>query len=556
MSAKFGVAAAVVPLSVLLVIGGCGGGDDVASERQASLACAQVTPQALGLPGMVVTSAVALPASGPSGSATGYPAHCKIAGELNRRVGLDGRPYAIGFDIRLPDAGWNGKFFYSGDGGLDGAIGDPLGTTAMGGKTNALALGYAVASSDGGHVGSNALDGSFGMDPQARLDYGYNALGTLTPIAKTVVTRYYGAAPARSYYAGCSKGGQSGMQAAARFADQYDGIIAGNPGFSLPKAAVAVMFDNKQLASVNPDITQAFSKGDLSLVSSRILAKCDALDGAMDGMVNDIRRCKTAFNFDSDVPQCAAGTPPDGSCLSGTQKTALKAIMEGAKSRSGDLLYADWPWDPGISGSNWTFWKTFMNANLGPVAMGAVFSTPPTSIAAFTPAARTYWENFDLTRSYELIYGTNTTFTTSSMGFMSPPDPVNLLTLKSRGKLLVYHGAADGIFSVNDTINWYANLRAADSNAGDYARLFVVPGMTHCGGGPSTDAFDAFSALVDWVEKGVAPGSITAAVSAENPDKPASWSSTRTRPLCPYPAKAILRTGASDLESAASFICS
>jgi hypothetical protein len=273
-------------------------------------------------------------------------------------------------------------------------------------------------------------------------------------------------------------------------------------------------------------------------------------------MVNDMGRCKTAFNFDSDVPQCAAGAPPDGSCLSGTQKTALKAIMEGVKSRNGDLLYADWPWDPGISGSNWTFWKTFMNANLGPVAMGAVFSTPPTSIAAFTPAARTYWESFDLTRGYELIYGTNATFTTSPMGFMSPPDPVNLLTLKSRAKLLVYHGAADGIFSVNDTINWYANLRAADSNAGDYARLFVVPGMTHCGGGPSTDTFDAFSALVDWVEKGVAPASITAAVSAGNPDKPASWSATRTRPLCPYPAKAVLRKGASDLESTASFDCS
>ncbi|MBT2324312.1 tannase/feruloyl esterase family alpha/beta hydrolase [Variovorax paradoxus] len=431
MTPRLSPLAALLPFLAVAVTAGCGGGGSgnyaalpaAATPTPAAptptpatptpptppvaMNCAAVTSQSLALPGLVVESAASMPAKGPSGSAASYPAHCKVTGSINKRVGIDGKSYAIGFDVRLPDAGWNGKFFYSGDAGLDGAIGDPLGTVAMGGKTNALTLGYAVVSSDGGHIGTSSIfDGSFGFDPQARVDYGYNALGTLTPLAKKIVTQYFGTAPVRSYYAGCSKGGQSGMQAAARYADQFDGIIAGDPGFNLPKAAVENMFENQQLATVNADLTKAFSAADLGLVSSSILAKCDALDGAADGMVNDLARCKTTFNPDTDVPQCAAGGTPDGSCLSATQKTALKAIMGGAKASNGDPLYADWPWDPGVTGSGWTSWKTFLNSSLGPVAMSSVFSVPPTpGVLAFRPTATTYWQTFDLNQSFNLIYG-------------------------------------------------------------------------------------------------------------------------------------------------------
>jgi pimeloyl-ACP methyl ester carboxylesterase len=547
----------VIPLLTLAMVTGCGGGDDSPAAVPVALTCSQVTTQVLNIPGLTVASAVSVAASGAAGSAASYPAHCQVTGSINSRVGVDGKPYAIGFDIRLPNAAWNGKFFYSGDGGLDGMIFDPFGTTAMGGKTNALTMGYAVASSDGGHIGSSiTFDAAFGLDPQARVDYGYNALGTLTPLAKKIVTQYFGTAPTRAYYAGCSKGGQSGMQAAARFADQFDGIIAGNPGFNLPKSAVAAVFDNQQLATVDPDITKAFASQDLAFVASRILAQCDALDGAGDGIVNDLPGCKAAFQSDRDVPQCASGIAPDGTCLSAVQMTALKAIMGGAKDSGGTLLYADWPWDPGIASGNWTVWKTFLGTTLTPLALANVFSTPPTpSVQVFTPAAATYWQTFDMNRSFELIYGTDATFTQSPMEFMSPPDLQNLTTLKSKSKLLVYHGAADGIFSVNDTIRWHTNLRANDAKAADYARLFVVPGMAHCGEGPATDSFDAFSALVNWAEQGVPPDSILATVSASNPDKPASWSATRSRPLCSYPAKAVLKAGATDLESAASFVC-
>jgi hypothetical protein len=528
-------------------------------QSPAPLECGQVTTLALAIPGLTVATAVAMPASGAALSAQGHPAHCQVRGSIHPRTGLDGRPYAIGFDLRLPAAGWNGGFLYAGDAGFGGSFNDPLGSVAMGGRSNALSRGYAVVSSDSGHEAApgDLFDGRFGMDPQARIDYGHNALGSLAPLAKQMVARYYGTAPRRAYFVGCSKGGQSGMQAAARFADQFDGIIAGSPGFNLPKAAIAQLFDSQQLASVNAELDKALAPRDTALVAARILARCDALDGAADGMVHDLAACQGVFDFDADVRQCAPGAAADGSCLSAAQKAALKAIMAGPRTARGEPIYSDWPWDPGITGSDWRAWKTFVNPTLAPVSMATLFSTPPTpGVLAFSPAASDYWRHFDARRGHDLIHATDGSFTVSSMGFMHPPPLARPGTQAQRAKLLVYHGASDGVFSVNDTIRWYEALRASDAGvASERVRLFVVPGMNHCGRGPATDSFDAFSALVDWVEKGIAPQQIVASVAPDNPDKPAAWPAHRTRPLCAYPAKAVLRTGATDLEDAASFAC-
>jgi hypothetical protein len=554
---RIGVPCAAALVLTVFMLPGCTTPEAV--KAPAPLACGQVTTRALAIPGLTVATAVALAASGPADSAQSHPAHCQVRGSIHPRTGLDGRPYAIGFDLRLPAVGWNGGFFYAGDAGFGGSFNDPLGSVAMGGRSNALSRGYAVVSSDSGHVAApgQLFDGSFGMDPQARIDYGHNALGSLTPLAKRMVARYYGTAPRRSYYAGCSKGGQSGMQAAARLADQFDGIIAGNPGFNLPEAAIAQLFDSQQLASVNADLDKALAPRDTALVASRILARCDALDGAADGIVHDLAACQGAFDFDADVRQCAPGAAPDGSCLSAAQKSALKAIMAGPRTARGEPIYSDWPWDPGITGSDWRAWKTFVNPTLAPVSMATLFSTPPTpGVLAFSPAASDYWRHFDARRGHDLIHATDGSFTVSSMGFMHPPPLARSGTPAQRAKLLVYHGASDGVFSVNDTIRWYEALRASDAGvASERVRLFVVPGMNHCGRGPATDSFDAFSALVDWVEKGIAPQQIVASVAPDNPDKPAAWPAHRTRPLCAYPAKAVLRTGATDLEDAASFAC-
>ena len=508
----------------------------VALDASAAPACADVSSATLNLAGLVVTSATPMPVTGDA------PAHCRILGAIDARTGIDGKQYAIGFDIRLPAAGWNGKFFYSGDAGADGNFTAPLGGLGTGHPGNALTLGYAVASSNGGHDDPSGSDLSFGADPQARIDYGYRAVGRLAPLAKRIVAQFYGSAPTRSYYMGCSKGGQTGLIAAARFADQFDGIVAGDPGLDLPKAAIGQLYDTRQLLGMSGTLANR----DRQLVAARILAKCDALDGAADGMVNDLAACKAAFDFGADVPQCAAGTAPNGTCLSAAQKSALQAIYQGAKDSAGKALYADWPWDPGITGANWAAWKVNINPVLGPAAMGNIFATPPRAV---DPAS------FDFDTAHALIHATTPVYTEASMSFMTPPDPSRLVTLKARGKLIVYHGAADPVFSVNHTIHWYENLLAADPAAADYARLFVVPGMNHCGGGPATDRLDVFSAIVNWVERGVAPDRVNATVSGGNAERPTAWSATRSRPLCPYPKKAVRKRGAADLESAASFVC-
>jgi hypothetical protein len=542
---------AALPVAVLAA---CSGDDDEPAPVQ--MACTAVTTTAVNQPGLTVVSAAEVAAGGVAGSSATYPAHCLVKGKINERTGLDAKPYAIGYEIRLPASGWNGKFFYSGDGGLDGVINDPLGATALGGTTNALQLGYAVAASDGGHVGVSGVDGAFGQDPQARADYGYNALGTLTPIAKKIVGRFYGVAPSRSYYTGCSKGGQSGLMAASRFADQFDGIIAGDPGMDLPRASIAQLFDAAQFATVDANIANAFAPADLAFVAQRIRERCDALDGAADGMVLDTAACQASFDFNADVPQCASGISPNGSCLSAAQKTALARVFGGPKDSAGTPLYADWPWDPGVAGADWTFWKVVLNPNLGSTAMGNVWGTPPVATIDFgSPSAAAYAQAFDIDQALALITTRTATFTESSLEFMGMPAPLNLATLKAKGKLLVYHGTADPVFSSNYTRNWYDALRGGDPAAADYARFFLVPGMNHCAGGPATDAFDAFSALVAWVEQGKAPDSIEARVAPNNADKPAAWSASRSRPLCAYPKNARLKARATDLESASSFAC-
>lgn len=556
-----------------LALAACGS-DDGGSPTAASpttLDCAGITTAALSITALKVTAAVSAAASGvPGSSAAAYPAHCRVAGTLNERTGSDGKPYAIGFELRMPDAGWNGKFFFQGGGGTDGAVNPALGTLpGAGSTTNALSMGYAVVSTDGGHTTETDpslgfLGGvQFALEPQARIDYGYNAVGALTPVAKQIVQRRYGSAPNRSYFVGCSNGGRQAMVAAARFADQFDGVVAGNPGFNLPKAAVAEAWDTHQFLTVSPGNPDgAFTQAEMGTVAAAIGTRCDALDGAADGLVQNAAACQAAFNLATDVPTCSGAR--DGSCLTSAQKTALQAIFDGARDSGGGALYAGWPWDPGIAGFGWRIWKlsapflggNSLNATLGAGALAYVFSTPPITLPdGSPPTLLNFMDTYDFDQANTRINATTATFTESAMSFMTPPNAATLASFKTRGKMIVYHGQADPVFSVQDTIAWYDALRTQDSAAASFARLFVVPGMNHCSGGPTTDQFDAFGALVQWVEQGQAPEAITAAVSPGNPEIPAGWSSGRTRPLCAYPKRAVLKAGATDLESADSFAC-
>ncbi len=506
------------------------------------------------------------------------PEHAVVTGKMNERVSpVDGKTYAIGFEMRLP-TNWNGRFFYQANGGTDGMVVPAYGNILGGGPlTNALKKGFAVISSDAGHAmeSTEIGGGTFGIDPQARLDYGYNAVAQLTPMAKSLIKTYYGRFPDKSYLVGCSNGGRHAMVAASRHPEQYDGILAGSPGFELPKAAVAQLWGVDQFATISdmsaktgrPDISTSFTPAELALVSKAIMAQCDGLDGVKDDMVTNFSECQSTFNIRAHVPTCTG--PRDGTCLTLGQKVILASIFAGAKNSKGEALYVNWLWDPGISSANWRSWKFVSSiTNRDPLAVGFIFSTPPldpkvlngTGNTLFDYASNWNGTGFDVDKDAPKIYATNPTYTESAMSFMVPPDLLMKKLPSTHTKLVVVHGSADGIFSVVDTMNWYDAFRKYWGNsASDLARLFVVPGMAHCGGGPACDQFDMVDALVAWVEAGKAPDSVVAkargtGANMVNTEVPASWTPDRTRLLCSYPMVPRY-DGAGDVETASSFSC-
>lgn len=486
-------------------------------------------------------------------------AHCQVLGKMAQRTSsVDGQSYAIGFELRLP-LDWNGRFFYQANGGVDGSVVTALGPVGGGGPLdNALNQGFAVISSDAGH---GAPTPSFGIDPQARLDYGYQAVGKLTPMAKALIRLAYGKAPDRSYIGGCSNGGRHTMVAAARYADQYDGYLVGDPGFRLPLAAIANIAGGKTyaaLASTPGDLGSGFTQAERTLVSNAVLAKCDTLDGTADGLVQDTKACQAAFDLNRDVPTCSGAR--DGSCLSAAQKTGIAGLFAGAKTETGKPIYASFPYDAGLGTGGWAFWKFTAPLVLDSGAVGLIFQVPPENAASFN--GPTFVSTGNLDSMLAKVNATGGIYTESALSFMTPPNASSLGTLKNRGaKMLVYHGTSDPIFSSDDTTSWYEALRAANSgDASNFARFFRVPGMNHCSDGPAVDQFDMLTPLVAWVEKGQAPDSVTAAArgtgnaGGANADLPAGWSAARTRPLCAYPKVARYK-GSGSIEDAANFSC-
>jgi len=554
---------------MLLSLAACGGGSDDPPPLP-RLAAAQAAPLAncTGLAGAFSFARTAIDSAALVGAGTltngGAPVgeHCLVRGKMNQRVSaVDSQAYAIGFEMRLPRE-WNGRFLYQGNGGTDGVVSPATGAFVGGGPLrHALQQGFAVISSDAGH--SAAQNPLFGLDPQARLDYGYQAVGTLTPMAKAMIRSAYGKGPDRSYIGGTSNGGRHAMVAAARLPGEYDGFLAISPGFNLPKAAVAQLYGAQQWAAVATDLANletALPQNERKLIADAILGKCDALDGAADGLVQDVEACRSAFDLARDVPTCSGAR--NGTCLTAAQKAAVQNVFAGARNSKGEALYARWPYDPGMVQPGWADWKfrNSVGAARDPVALAFIFSSPPESASVLSNKLD-YALKFNFDVDAPRIFATSGIYTESAMSFMTPPNPTQLDTLRERGaKMIVVHGNSDGVFSVDDTTAWYESLNARyGQRAGDFTRFFRVPGMGHSRGGPATDQFDALTALVNWVEGGIAPDSIIASArgvgnpGGVNSDVPANWSPGRTRPLCPHPQ--VARYVGGDIESASSFAC-
>ncbi len=499
------------------------------------------------------------------------PEHCELIASMQQRQGVFGQPFAIRFHLRLPSR-WNGRFYFQGGGGSNGNLGDALGSYP-GAAAPALSQGFAVVSQDSGHdnaVNNDAAHAGtlvFGFDAQARANYGHASLPLVARAARAAVARYYGAQPRHSYFVGCSKGGAEALALAERYPELFDGVLAGAPAMSLPRAAVAEAWDTQAVAQAfrasqrdtlrAANLHQAFSDADLALVRSAVLEACDNGDGLKDGMVGNFGRCTTARVRPALASRQCRGAGSIG-CLNAGQVDALVRIMDGAHDSAGRPLYSSWPWDAGIASAGWRSWKMgaaggqpqSLNVLLGGASLASVFTTPPTVLPADADALLQFLLAFDFDHDAPKIYAVSTDFPASAWAEISARSADLDGFRKRRGKLIVYHGVSDPVFSINDTVDWWLQVdRRYRGKADQFVRLFAVPGMNHCGGGEATDRFDALASLMRWVEQGEAPGHIIAQAGPQTP-----WPG-RSRPLCPYPAVARYR-GRGDTEQADSFSCS
>lgn len=532
-------ALALVALSATLAA--CGGSDDDDDDASVTtLDCAQIA--ALSLDATTLsTELIEAGTQRPPGVTTGdtLVGHCRVTGSMNPRTGVDGKPYAIGFELRLPTTDWNGRFLFQGGGGNDGTVRPAVGTQAT--PTYALNRGFAVVSTDAGHQGTDA---SFGADPQARIDHAYNSYDKVAVTAKDLLARFYGRPADTSYFVGCSGGGRQGMMFSQRFPDHFDGIVAIAPAMRVAKGAtIAAAWDSIGYRSIAPAgsdglpvLSQALSDADLGLLRQGMLDACDAQDGAVDGLVSHPAAC----TFDPAVLQCA-GTK-DASCLSAAQVQVLQRGFAGPRNSAGTALYFGWPWDAGVGhpANDWRAWRLGTSTTSTPNSRHVTLMNDALANEFFTPPD----PDFSL---FDFDFDTDPARMDAYAAIYNTGDDVKLEGYKTRGgKLLFAHGMADPIFSPLEMIDYQERLVAEHGADQDLARLFLIPGMGHCAGGAGTDRWDGLGALVDWVENGATPERLVAQGSAVFPG--------RTRPLCAHPLHAHYK-GSGSLEDEANFEC-
>ena len=466
------------------------------------------------------------------------PEHCLFRGSFGSRVGIGDRRYELRFQLRMP-TDWNGRFLFEGGGDLDGVDWPAYGSLFGRLTPPALARGFAVVRTNSGHMsptGSSA-DATFALDQQARIDYGFNAVDRVTLEAKKVVGIYYGRAPAHSYFVGCSNGGRQAMEVAERFPLYFDGVVAGDPSFDISHIAPWMVRNVKVLSRIapkdaagHPILSKAFSDTDLKLVENAVVMQCDALDGLKDGMINDMAGC----HFDPGTLVCRGPKTP--SCLTEDQVMAMREVMQGPVDGAGKPIYRSFPYDAGFAegwrvihlGTSPTATSNSFEATMGLATLQYHSLTPPD--LGLDP----------LTFSFP-----QTLARVEQTAAMNDADWTFLNTFAAHGKLILYQGMSDYGLSANQLAAWYDRLHAdTGGHTHDWARLFLVPGMGHCDGGPATDQFDPLTAIMSWVERGKAPDRIIAA-GKHFPGE--------SRPLCPWPK--VARYVGGDIHKAQSFAC-
>ncbi|NDV01824.1 tannase/feruloyl esterase family alpha/beta hydrolase [Pseudoroseicyclus tamaricis] len=423
------------------------------------------------------------------------PALCRIEARLSSEEGSD-----IGMELWLPEPeAWNGRFVVVGNGGFAGSI-------SHGAMAGPLAAGYAVASTDTGHEGG--ADASFALEEPAFFDFAYRAVHETAAASKEVIGSYYEGELEESYFTGCSTGGRQALTAAARYPEDFDGIVAGAAAVNGARLHAQQVFTGL----VGMDGGQSvLTDEDYAAIAQSTLDACDMNDGVADGVIENPLACE---------PDLAAAG------LSGEKLETAEALYTGPLDASGAPLFHGYA--PGSEGT----W--FALRGEAPLIVASDF------FRIFVHGDESWsWEGFD--PEAEIA---NATSIADTIGAES----ADLSEFFSAGgKLIMYHGWADPGISPYNSIAFYEDIRAESSGAEEAARLFMVPGMGHCGGGPGPTSFDMLSAIDGWVTEGAAPEVIPAAHLTEGV-------ADRTRILCPFPQVATY-SGEGDNSDAANFSC-
>jgi hypothetical protein len=441
------------------------------------------------------------------------PQHCRVTGVITPEVA---------FEVNLPDR-WNRRFYMTGNGGL---AGDALDGPANADRTAGLSNGFVHARTNTGHDARKEPSGSFILsNPQKAIDYAYRAVHVTADMAKKIATDYYAQPITFSYWNSCSNGGRQGLLEAQRYPDDFDGIVAVAPWVNQTGFAIGATWNQKALTDA------PLSPGKVTLVQQKVLDKCDAVDGLKDGLIDDPRACR--FDPARDVPACSAGADND-SCLTPAQASTVAKIhsgpiVKGKPFISGFLPGSEQSWTGAIVPAKEGAKPA--DFNLAEGVMRYLMLDPPQP-------------NYDT-----LTFDYNTApAVVERWSKLADAKQADLSAFrKSGGKLIMTYGWSDQILQPMMGVEYYQEVEKRNRNAREFARLFMMPGVTHCGGGAGPDRNDAVTAVIDWVEKGKAPDTLLASKVTNN-------QVVRTRPLCAYPQVARY-SGTGSVDDAANFRC-
>ena len=451
----------------------------------------------------------------------GLPAHCRVRGVIETE---------INFELLLPDD-WNGRFLMGGGGGFVGSVQNQARSQLYAHGGSPLERGYATAGTDTGHTGNGGAAGWALDHPERQENFGHRAVHLTAETAKSIIAHHYARPSDYDYFVGCSRGGGQGMVESQRYPDDFDGIVAAAPAYDWT-GITAGFLQNQQAIYPDGDLdAPVLTPAALDLLGSSILAACDADDGVEDGMMTDPRQC----GFDpAELPRCAGDRPADG-CVTAAQLAAVRTVYDGP-ALNGERIYPGFNYGGEHDYGGWNWWVV---APAGGRSAQYGFGTELFKYFVFGDPDWDYTE-YDFSTWKEDVAATAAILNAADTDLSRFRD--------GGGRIIYWTGWSDLALSPLGTIDYYERLEAGDPSARDYARLYMLPGVLHCAGGPGPDRVDWVEAIRAWVEDGQAPGRLLATKLGEDD------AVTMTRPVCPYPQVAVY-DGTGDPNDAASFAC-